>query len=183
MWKMLRRTSRVSCGLAVATVFAGCGQSVSDSSTHGTTADMAAITAAFNYWWDIPSTCLGLMNTGSLKVAEVSGVGWAIATFRPPSDCVKNLNPAFVGGPPRTEPISSIAPWGNPSPQDGVFERLPGANWRMNQSGGFPFPCPAPGGAAPGLPNGALPPAVLAKFNLKYAPDCANVHYPDQPRR
>jgi len=171
---------RLSVGLLFVGAFAGCGRSASLSSSQGTPTDVSAITTAFNTWEGLPSSCLGMMNTESLKVALVSEVGWAIATFRPPRDCTKSLGPALPGGPPRTVPIASIGPWGESSPPLGVFERLPGSPWRMNEEGGVPFPCPAPGGAPPGPYNGALPPRVVEEFNLKYAPDCANVSYPKQ---
>jgi hypothetical protein len=51
----------------------------------------------------------------------------------------------------------------------------------MNDEGGIPFPCPAPGGDAPGPFNGSLPPPVLAAWGFTYATNCASVYYPVQP--
>ena len=52
----------------------------------------------------------------------------------------------------------------------------------MNEEGGSPFPCPAPGGMAPGAGNGALPAPALAAWRLSYATNCAFPSYPIQPR-
>lgn len=146
-------------------------------------ADVASITAAFNAWEALPSTCQGVMEpgTGRLAIITATGVSWAIATFEPMSGCVENLKPAGPGQAPRTVPIAQIAPWGG-TPPIGVFEADASGGWSMNDEGGMPFPCPALGGAAPGPGNGSLPPAVLQAWGMSYAANCAEVYFPPQPQ-
>lgn len=145
----------------------------------------AAITAAFNSWEILPATCQGVIIPGTLRIATVksTGVSWAIAAFEPAPGCSANLAPASPGGPPRPLGPEQIRPWSYvPQPTIGVFQRQPGQSWSMNSEGGRPFPCPAPGGRAPGPGNGALPPEVLVKWDLEYAPNCADVVYPLRPK-
>lgn len=165
-------------------VAAACGRFDSTVTLTNRSEDARAITSAFNDWERLPSTCQALLVPGSVKAATISssGVSWAIATFKPVPDCSYTQPPAWPGGPPRPVPVRQIGPWGRPSPPIGVFEKQPGRPWSMNQEGGTPFPCPAPAGNAPGPENGSIPPEVLAKWNLKYAPDCSNVSYPMRPR-
>lgn len=78
--------------------------------------------------------------------------------------------------------LDQIGPWGRvPQPPIGIFQQNAGGAWAMNDEGGYPFPCPAPGGAAPGPNNGALPPEVVKAWHRKYEANCANVIYPMQP--
>lgn len=163
---------------------AACGGSSTTAASPNQSQDIQALTLAFNKWEFLPSTCQAVMVPGTLKTATIpsSGVSWAIATFKRVAGCSYSEPPAYPGGPPRPIPARQIGPWGRPSLPIGVFERQPGQAWSMNEEGGTPFPCPAPGGHAPGPSNGAIPPEVLAKWHLKYAPNCSNVSYPLQPQ-
>ncbi len=51
----------------------------------------------------------------------------------------------------------------------GVFEKSGGSGWVMNSDAGWPFPCPALGGVAPGLGNGSIPKSVLTAWGMSYA--------------
>ena len=158
------------------------GQAATNPTTPVT--DMAQLVNAFNSWEMLPTTCLAELISGSVRVATVpnTGASWAIANFRPPSDCVKTMRSRTPGA-TVTVPLAQIGPWGRvPQPPVGVFERMRGGAWVMNDEGGRPFPCPAPGGSAPGPGNGALPASVLATWHLKYASGCAEVVYPLEPR-
>lgn len=151
----------------------------------GATADAPLIVSAFNSWEELPATCQALLVPGSLRVATLAstGVAWAMAAFKPVPDCSFTMGPASPGGPPRPIRIEQIGPWGRePQPPIGVFQRPPGQGWTMNSEGGKPFPCPAPGGIAPGPGNGALPAELIRKWDLRYATNCAEVSYPMRPR-
>lgn len=146
------------------------------------TSDASAITQAFDSWESLPATCFGQIKSGTTQFAELSssGIAWAIADFVPVAGCSYSLNPAGPGLAPRPVPVSQIGPWGH-APVVGVFQKVFGT-WAMNDEGGKPFPCPAPGGAAPGPGNGALPVSVVSAWGLTYAANCALVTYPFQPR-
>jgi hypothetical protein len=135
------------------------------------TTDRQQLVTAFDQWEELPSTCDGQMISGSSKEATItaSQVSWAIASFRPVSNCTAFLNPASSG------------PFGEHSPPVGVFERMKGGAWVMNSEGGTPFPCPAADGQAPAVGNGSLPPSVVAAWKMTYAPNCASVIYLRQP--
>lgn len=161
----------------------GCGGS--DSSTRAADADVDQIVRAFNMWENLPPSCQGVIDLETLRmaIAPSTGVQWAIAAFRPVSDCSYSLEPEQPGGPRRVVRIEQIGPWGRvPQPPIGVFQRPPGKQWDMNSEGGHPFPCPAPAGIAPGPGIGALPAEVLAIWDLSYADGCENVSWPMQSR-
>lgn len=179
--KKRAKTGAVILAVQIATVAAACGGLRSSTTSADQTEDVQSITSAFNTWEFLPSTCQGVIVPGTLKTARLSsGVSWAIATFMPATGC--SYSQQAPGYPRQTFAVQQIGPWGAPSPPIGVFERQPGQRWSMNQEGGTPFPCPDLGGHGPGPENGAIPPEVLAKWHLKYAPDCSNVAYPARPR-
>lgn len=174
---------KVVAGVAIVTCV-GCGRQQGTVTVTSGESTISAITAAFNAWEQLPETCLGQVVPGTAEEAEIVSQhqGWAIAHFRHSNPCTDSLAPMYYGGPPRPLTINQIGPWGEPV-VIGVFERTDRGAWQMNQEGGTPFPCPAPGGATPGLDNGSVPPSVLSAWGLKYAADCASVHYPVQPAR
>lgn len=156
-----------------------------DRTSHEAVSEAPHITVAFNAYELLPATCEGVIIPGTLRVAKVgsTGVWWAMAAFEPEPACSHSLAPASAGGPPRPLKPEQIRPWGYvPQPTIGIFQRLLGQSWSMNQEGGRPFPCPAPGGRAPGPGNGALPPEVLRMWDLEYAPNCDDVVYPMRPK-
>lgn len=140
-----------------------------------------ALEDAFGSWERLPPTCPAVVVSGSARFAKTTeGVGWAMARFEPSPTCSYSMAPASEGGPRRSVAPKMIGPFGR-SPI-GIFEQQPGGSWNMNQEGGRPFPCPAPGGVAPGPGNGSLPASVLVAWGLFYASDCAFPTYPLQPR-
>lgn len=143
--------------------------------------DERALEEAFGSWERLPQTCPAVVVPGSARFARTpDGVGWAMAKFEPSPTCSYSMAPVSEGGPRRSVAPNMIGPFGR-SPV-GIFEQQPGGSWSMNQEGGRPFPCPAPGGVAPGPGNGSLPASVLVAWRLVYAPDCAFPTYPLQPR-
>lgn len=146
--------------------------------------DEAALITAFGKWEHLPTTCPATTVSGSERFATVtaSGTEWAIAKFQPAPSCSYSLAPVTPGGPERAVAPNSIGPFAEPGGPLGVFEKMTGGPWTMNEEGGRPFPCPAPDGAQPGLYNGALPAAVLTVWGLNYASTCAFPVYPLQPR-
>ncbi len=146
--------------------------------------DTSGIVGAFQHWEHLPATCAAEMVAGSEKVAVTNaGVEWAIARFMAAASCTYTLDPGRAGGQQRSVAPSRIGPFSEPSPPLGVFEKAGStASWVMNDEGGSPFPCPAPGGAAPGNGNGAIPAAVLTTWRLAYPPNCAFPVYEPEPR-
>jgi hypothetical protein len=144
--------------------------------------DPTLLAEAFAYWEQLPTTCPATMVAGSAKEATIiaTGVSWAIASFEPAASCVLPAMGAQPGSTITLDP-ENAEPFFGGQPV-GVFERAPGKGWMMNEEGGSPFPCPAPGGAAPGPGNGALPASVVAAWGLQYAASCARIFYPLQPR-
>jgi hypothetical protein len=148
-----------------------------------TTADLTSLSAAFNSWEDMQPTCGGQAIRGTVKVATIESTGdsWAIASFEPASSCVDYVAPG-AGASSQTIPPDQVPPFEEvPGPPIGVFEKMSGGNWIMNEEGGTVFPCPAPNGAPPGPGNGSLPAQVLAAWGLSYATNCSNVNYPQEP--
>lgn len=184
LWKMAVVSASV---VIIATGIVGCGSGQVVRSGSGTTtssgvavvspsaADTAAFNAAFAHFEDFPATCPFVQVPGTTDEAVVGsdGTSWAIASFAPSPSCV------LPGGLAHVNP-SSLLPFAGSSghPPIGVFEKAPGGQWRVNAEGGSPFPCPAPGGQAPGLGNGSVPKDVLTAWGMKYAMNCANVTYP-----
>lgn len=183
--------------LAACAIAGGCGttQTVSTdpngSSTAGVTgitasaADKAGLAKAFATWEFLPATCPAdavMVVPGSLRLATInaSGVSWAIASFEPSSNCMDfDLPGAGQIGRQPVDPHQLAGFYGSPL---AVFERASGGQWVMDEEGGAPFPCPAPGGAAPGPGNGAIPLQVLTAWNLAYAANCSMVVYPREKR-
>lgn len=148
-----------------------------------TPGDRQALEVAFALWERLPATCPGSIVPGTERLARVGGVEWAMARFGPAANCTHTLAPAVPGGPTRSVDPMQVGPFARTSGLPiAVFERQPDGRWLMNQEGGSPFPCPAPGGTAPGPGNGALPAAALAAWGLSYATNCAFPSYPTQPR-
>ncbi len=150
-----------------------------------TASDSGSLIGSFETWEHLPSTCGAVIVTGSELLAQVAadGTEWAMARFGPVKSCSFTLAPAAPGLPQRSVAPEMIGPFAEtPGPPVGVFEKSQGGPWMMNQEGGRPFPCPAPGGMTPGPGNGALPASVLTAWGLTYAPDCAFPVYPPQPR-
>lgn len=181
-------------GLAALALAAGaCGAStgVSTAAPHATVAiaspaDVAGLEAAFVSYWSEPSTC-PVTVTGPVRMAiDASGTGWAMALVVPGGTCI-GYDVGFFGEAPGPGPnglhpvdISHGEPFSTGEPS--VFMRKPGQAWVMDSLAGTPFPCPAPGGLAPGPGNGALPADVVAAFGLTYPNNCASVVYPYAPR-
>jgi hypothetical protein len=141
--------------------------------------DVANLGGAFEAWENLPSTCGAhvLAGTGRLATITSTGISWAIANFGPNPNCIAKIG-GSPGEPTDTANPATFGPFHPNRPTTGVFEHKPGASWEMNDEGGTPFPCPAPGGAAPGPGNGSLPASVVSAWHLTYATDCANVSYP-----
>jgi hypothetical protein len=144
--------------------------------------DAQALVEAFESWEDLPSTCPAEIVPNSAKVAVISRTGdsWAIAAFEPAPSCVF---PHVIGPglPTSTFDPQDHGPFVPGITTIGVFEGSGGNAWVMNEEGGAPFPCPAPGGAAPGPGNGAIPGSVLTAWGLAYAANCITVLYPLEP--
>jgi len=151
--------------------------------TPSSPADDNGIQAAFQSWEQLPPTCEAEIVPGSDKFATdtQTGIRWSIAQFQPGTACSETLAPAYPGGPSRIASANQIGPFGRSTPPVGVFQQLAGGTWTMDEEGGTPFPCPAPGGLVPGPGNGAVPAPVLAAWSLSYAPNCAFVFYPPKP--
>lgn len=145
--------------------------------------DTLGIKEALGVWEKFPTTCPAsavAVVSNSIQLAKVNatGVSWAIAQFEPLSACkFVNLPGANQTGLNYLDPHSLPGLAGSPI---AVFERPDNGQWVMNGEGGAPFPCPAPGGAAPGPGNGAIPQQVLTAWNLSYAANCSSVSYPRQ---
>jgi hypothetical protein len=148
-----------------------------------TSADRVGVQLAFQSWEELPASCRAAIVPASDRYAKVSssGITWAIARFEPAPGCTAGEDPAYPGGPPQPLTPDQIGPFGGGFRPLGVFEKVNGT-WTMNEEGGSPFPCPAPGGQPPEQGNGSLPPNVLAAWRLSYASNCANVTYPPTPR-
>ncbi len=183
----------VVCGLLVS-----CGkpQTVSTSPNRSSTAGASVITAsavdvqgldqAFASYEELPATCPAEPAPGTMRLATIdaTSVSWAISGFQPKPGCTAKVLGAPGQG-EQTLPPDLVGPFGvRPGPPVGVFERSKGGQWTMNSEKGFPFPCPALGGDAPGPGNGAIPKQVLAAWHLlPYAANCVTVFYPTQPGR
>ncbi len=127
----------------------------------------------------LQATCPATPVAGTTRVATIdaTGVSWAIARLTyTPGNCKIYTVPLAgqtakqVSGPDKLEPFAN--------PETSVFERANGGPWYMTSQGGKPFPCPAPGGVAPGEGNGAIPKNVLDAWHMPYASNCADVVYP-----
>lgn len=148
----------------------------------------AHLVDAFDQWEMLPATCSGEIVPGTLRVAlmDSSGVLWAEAQWRPVHGCRMQAGPDNGSVPP-----DKISPWSEEArPIIGVFEKLPGQVWTMNdEAGSIPgrvvFPCAvAPGGQPPSPGNGAIPAAVLKAWHMtpQSPSSCAAAFYPYAPR-
>lgn len=172
---------------------AGCGGTtrVATATPHATVvaasaADIADLEAAFVSYWSEPSTCPVTVRGPVRMATDASGTGWAVALMVPSGSCI-GYQDRFYGQAPGPGPggsyptdISQGEPFSTGDPS--VFMRKTGQAWVMDSLAGRPFPCPAPGGIAPGPGNGALPADVVAAFGLTYPNNCASVFYPYAPR-
>jgi hypothetical protein len=181
--------------LGAALVLDACGAGGSSSGARAispTRSDAALITAAFNHWEQLPSSCNGEIVSGSLRVATVAdGDSWAAASFTHGSDCTVSLAPTYPGGAPRPISPSQIGPFAEQAqPVIAIFNRSAGEAWAMTgeagtDAGGRVFPCSVgPGGTPPGPGTIALPAPVIAAWHLKPrpVPDCSSVSVLPTPR-
>jgi hypothetical protein len=154
--------------------------------TTATPADLTALEAAAESYWLLPSTCR-VVPSGDVRMAvDASGTQWALVLIVPATTCLV-WEPRLTGTPPGSGPggdypadLSHLEEFA--STQDSTFMKPPGGMWTMGGLAGTPFPCPAPGGAAPGLGNGALPASVVRAFGLVPPSNCASVYFPPAPR-
>lgn len=147
-----------------------------------TSTDISAIETAFQTWEMLPATCpVQAVSMEHFATISATGTSWAIAGFQPASTCVLPAAAGSDGTPPGTFDPTDYGPFQPNVPVIGVFEQMSGATWQMNEEGSNPFPCPAPGGVAPQSGNAALPPPVLAAWQLSYAQNCAAVSYTPEP--
>lgn len=147
--------------------------------------DAQGLELAFVNWEQLPASCPVKILPGTASIASIkaTGASWAIASFAPLPTCTEHVPPPAVGPPPVITP-NEVGPFTETAgPPVGVFERSGTGAWVMNEEGGYPFPCPAPDGAAPGRGNGAFPPQVLTAWKLPYARNCGNGPlYPSPPQ-
>lgn len=146
-----------------------------------TVADAAALKTAVMSSIPTPTTCPPAVVPNSVRIATVavSGVAWAIAQFQPGPGCTVVGAPLAGSTTPQTmDPFSLEIYDSQSNPPEIVFQRPPNGQWTMNWYGGYPFPCPDPGGKVPGPGVGALPPPVLSAWHLSYAQGCAELRYP-----
>lgn len=188
--------------LALAGALAACGSPNAETSATGTAvpttelptattsaptqSDISAIQAAFVSYWSLPTTCPVVLS-GTLQLAyDAAGTGWAVGLMVPGPTCAIYREPLANERPgPGPNGGYSVSPMGIEAfgtNQKSVFSRLPGYGWLMDGLAGFPFPCPAPQGEAPGPTNGALPSAVVKAFGLTYATNCVSVYFAPGPR-
>lgn len=190
---MATRLRTFGVGVAAAVVAAGCGggqqQQVKSGSDNATDVAVKPVTPAiaaqlnltFQGREGLPPTCPVVELPGTAKLATINstGVSWAIATFGAAPQCQIFRGPVVGSTSNRSVPVDprQARPFMESPPPTGVFEQQPGGKWLMNQEGGYPFPCPAPGGAAPGSGNGSIPSNVLHAWGLTYAANCESVNY------
>lgn len=125
----------------------------------------AALEAAFQEWAGLGASCSVYVNPTSIELAYLNPTAtyWATASVTPEQDCSQT---------------DRLELFGSSSDLRAVFEEQGTGKWQMNEEEGSPFPCPAPGGRAPGYGNAALPPAVLSVWQLSYPLDCGFPVYP-----
>lgn len=182
------------CGVVMSVLLAaGCGggRTLSSGTTGGVTVKSVTpsvaseLDRAFQAWEKLPATCpvVEIPGTSRLATIDATGVSWATAQFAPAPGCQVFRAPVSGSTSNQFTPVDprQFGPFSTTVPPRGVFEQPSSAPWQMNDEGGSPFPCPAPGGAAPGLDNGSIPKDVLQAWGLSYASHCELVNYPRAP--
>lgn len=171
------------CGLVVVIVLgSGCGavSRTTSTATPGvsvfipSSSDQSLFQKEMASYNRLPYSCTVTIVPGKLLAAtDAVNVSWAYAAFLPTASCT--IAPAGDG--PKIDPLHYPPFYGPDEPPGFSFEKKLGGSWELNGPTGLPFPCPDPGGAAPGPGVGALPKAILAAWGLTYAAGCNNVQY------
>ncbi|MFZ0216017.1 MAG: PKD domain-containing protein, partial [Candidatus Dormiibacterota bacterium] len=136
----------IACAMGAAPTASAAGTTA--STLMPAASDPPALTAAYAGARGLPTSAVGAIRTGSLRLAsEAGGAQWAMAAFVPSSSATSGQRLGFQDG-----------------GSTGIFERTAGASWHLVGLGGEPFPCP-----------GRLPAAVQSAWGLATPPGCNTV--------